>query len=123
MPDRRAPRSGGVRDDPRGSADRPGHRGRQIFFFGTKYSAPMKAVVVNEAGEQVPVQMGSHGIGVSRLVGALIEANHDERHHLAEGVTPFRVGLVNLKRGDAAGRRRLRRALSRSRRCRARSAL
>ncbi|MFO1105516.1 MAG: proline--tRNA ligase [Amaricoccus sp.] len=75
----------------------------QIFFFGTKYSAPMKAVVVNEAGERVPVQMGSHGIGVSRLVGALIEANHDEKGIIwPEGVTPFRVGLVNLKQGDAA---------------------
>lgn len=75
----------------------------QIFFFGTKYSAPMKAVVVNEAGERVPVQMGSHGIGVSRLVGALIEANHDEKGIIwPEGVTPFRVGIVNLKQGDGA---------------------
>ena len=75
----------------------------QIFFFGTKYSDPLKAVVVNEAGERVPVQMGSHGIGVSRLVGALIEANHDERGIIwPEGVTPFHVGIVNLKQGDAA---------------------
>ena len=75
----------------------------QIFFFGTKYSEPLKAVVVNEAGERVPVQMGSHGIGVSRLVGALIEANHDERGIIwPEGVTPFHVGIVNLKQGDAA---------------------
>ncbi len=75
----------------------------QIFFFGTKYSAPMKAVVVNEAGERVPVQMGSHGIGVSRLVGAIIEASHDEKGIVwPEGVTPFHVGIVNLKQGDAA---------------------
>jgi prolyl-tRNA synthetase len=75
----------------------------QIFFFGTKYSAPMKALVVNEAGERVPVQMGSHGIGVSRLVGALIEANHDERGIVwPEGVTPFGAGIVNLRQGDAA---------------------
>ncbi len=74
----------------------------QIFYFGTKYSEPMKAVVVNEAGERVPVHMGSHGIGVSRLVGAIIEASHDERGIIwPEGVTPFRVGLVNLKQGDA----------------------
>ena len=74
----------------------------QIFYFGTKYSEPMKAAVVNEAGERVPVHMGSHGIGVSRLVGAIIEASHDERGIIwPEGVTPFRVGLVNLKQGDA----------------------
>ena len=75
----------------------------QIFFFGTKYSAAMKALVVNEQGERVPVQMGSHGIGVSRLVGALIEANHDEKGIIwPEGVTPFKVGIVNLKQGDSA---------------------
>lgn len=75
----------------------------QIFFFGTKYSEPMKALVVNEAGERVPVQMGSHGIGVSRLVGALIEANHDEKGIIwPEGVTPFKAGIVNLKQGDGA---------------------
>ncbi|MBA3324074.1 MAG: proline--tRNA ligase [Rhodobacteraceae bacterium] len=75
----------------------------QIFYFGTKYSAPMGALVVNEAGERVPVHMGSHGIGVSRLVGALIEANHDERGIVwPEGATPFHVGIVNLKQGDAA---------------------
>jgi prolyl-tRNA synthetase len=75
----------------------------QIFFFGTKYSEPMGAVVVNDKGERVPVQMGSHGIGVSRLLGAIIEASHDERGIIwPEGVTPFHVGLVNLKQGDSA---------------------
>jgi prolyl-tRNA synthetase len=75
----------------------------QIFYFGTKYSAPLKALVSNEEGERVPVHMGSHGIGVSRLVGAIIEASHDERGIVwPEGVTPFRVGLVNLRQGDAA---------------------
>ena len=75
----------------------------QIFFFGTKYSEPLKAVVATEAGERVPVQMGSHGIGVSRLVGALIEANHDERGIVwPEGVAPFHAGIVNLKQGDPA---------------------
>ena len=75
----------------------------QIFYFGTKYSDAMKAMVVNEAGERVPVHMGSHGIGVSRLVGALIEANHDESGIIwPEGVTPYHVGIVNLKQGDTA---------------------
>ena len=75
----------------------------QIFYFGTKYSEPMKAHVLNEKGERVPVHMGSHGIGVSRLVGAIIEASHDERGIVwPEGVTPFHAGIVNLKQGDAA---------------------
>ena len=99
------------RHDPAAFAEVPEERrveGRgievgQIFFFGTKYSEPMKALVVNEAGERVPVQMGSHGIGVSRLVGAIIEASHDEKGIVwPEGVTPFHVGIVNLKQGDAA---------------------
>jgi prolyl-tRNA synthetase len=52
---------------------------------------------------KVPVHMGSHGIGVSRLVGALIEANHDEKGIIwPEGVTPFHVGIVNLKQGDVS---------------------
>ena len=75
----------------------------QIFYFGTKYSAPMKALVSNEAGERVPVHMGSHGIGVSRLVGAIIEASHDDKGIVwPEGVAPFGVGIVNLKQGDGA---------------------
>ncbi len=73
----------------------------QIFFFGTKYSEPMGALVTNAEGERVPVQMGSHGIGVSRLLGAIIEASHDDRGIIwPEGVTPFHLGLVNLKQGD-----------------------
>ncbi|PQV59153.1 prolyl-tRNA synthetase [Defluviimonas denitrificans] len=75
----------------------------QIFFFGTKYSEPMGATVVTADGSRVPVQMGSHGIGVSRLVGALIEANHDDKGIIwPEGVTPFSVGIVNLKQGDGS---------------------
>jgi prolyl-tRNA synthetase len=59
-------------------------------------------VVVNDRGERVPVHMGSHGIGVSRLLGAIIEASHDEKGIIwPEGVTPFPVGIVNLKQGDA----------------------
>ncbi len=75
----------------------------QIFYFSTKYSEPMGAFVTNAAGERVPVHMGSHGIGVSRLVGAIIEASHDDRGIVwPEGVTPFPVGIVNLKQGDGA---------------------
>jgi prolyl-tRNA synthetase len=75
----------------------------QIFYFSTKYSEPMGAVVVNDRGERVPVHMGSHGIGVSRLLGAIIEASHDDRGIIwPEGVTPFPVGIVNLRQGDAA---------------------
>ncbi|PQO23913.1 proline--tRNA ligase [Rhodobacteraceae bacterium WD3A24] len=74
----------------------------QIFYFGTKYSEPMGAVVSNDRGERVPVHMGSHGIGVSRLVGAIIEASHDEKGIIwPEGVTPFHCGIVNLKQGDS----------------------
>ncbi|MFP4329001.1 MAG: proline--tRNA ligase [Paracoccaceae bacterium] len=74
----------------------------QIFYFGTKYSEPMGATVVDREGNRVPVHMGSHGIGVSRLVGAIIEASHDERGIIwPEGVTPFHCGIVNLKSGDA----------------------
>jgi prolyl-tRNA synthetase len=73
----------------------------QIFYFGTKYSEAMNAKVVNSEGKQVPVHMGSHGIGVSRLIGAIIEASHDDKGIIwPEGVTPFGVGIVNLKQGD-----------------------
>jgi len=73
----------------------------QIFYFGTKYSEPMGATVQGKDGKPVPVHMGSHGIGVSRLVGAIIEASHDDKGIIwPEGVTPFHVGIVNLKQGD-----------------------
>ncbi|MEC3861028.1 proline--tRNA ligase [Mesobacterium sp. TK19101] len=75
----------------------------QIFYFGTKYSEPMGATVVDADGNRVPVHMGSHGIGVSRLLGAIIEASHDDKGIIwPEGVTPFHCGLVNLKQGDEA---------------------
>ena len=78
----------------------------QIFYFGTKYSEPMKALVVDERGKRVPVHMGSHGIGVSRLVGAVIEAGHDERGIVwPEQVAPYRVGIVNVTQKDAACRK------------------
>jgi prolyl-tRNA synthetase len=74
----------------------------QIFYFGTKYSEPMGATVQGPDGKPVPVHMGSHGIGVSRLIGAIIEASHDDNGIIwPEGVTPFHVGIVNLKQGDA----------------------
>lgn len=74
----------------------------QIFYFGTKYSDAMNATVQGPDGKPVPVHMGSHGIGVSRLVGAIIEACHDENGIIwPEGVTPFHCGIVNLKQGDA----------------------
>ncbi|WP_438976257.1 proline--tRNA ligase [Roseicyclus sp.] len=75
----------------------------QIFYFGTKYSDAMGALVDDGQGGRVPVHMGSHGIGVSRLVGAIIEASHDDNGIIwPEGVTPFHVGIVNLKQGDAS---------------------
>ena len=74
----------------------------QIFYFGTKYSEPMGATVKGPDGASVPVHMGSHGIGVSRLLGAIIEASHDDKGIIwPEGVTPFHCGIVNLKSGDA----------------------
>ncbi|MFC3615177.1 proline--tRNA ligase [Lutimaribacter marinistellae] len=73
----------------------------QIFYFGTKYSEPMGATVQGPDGKPVPVHMGSHGIGVSRLAGAIIEASHDDKGIIwPEGVTPFHCGIVNLKQGD-----------------------
>jgi prolyl-tRNA synthetase len=73
-----------------------------IFYFGTKYSAPLGAVVAGPGGEQITVEMGSYGIGVSRLVGAIIEASHDDAGIIwPESVAPFKVGLINLKTGDA----------------------
>ncbi len=75
----------------------------QIFYFGTKYSDPLGATVQDADGNQVPVHMGSHGIGVSRLVGAIIEASHDDKGIIwPEGVTPFHAGIVNLRQGDSA---------------------
>ena len=73
----------------------------QIFYFGTKYSKAMDAMVTMPDGSRKAVEMGSHGIGVSRLVGALIEANHDQDGIVwPKTVTPFHVAIVNLKQGD-----------------------
>jgi len=73
-----------------------------IFYFGTKYSEPMKATVTGPDGRETPVHMGSYGIGSSRLVAALIEAFHDENGIIwPQSVAPFDVSLLNLKIGDA----------------------
>ena len=72
-----------------------------IFYFGNKYSKAMNALVTGPNGEDVAVEMGSYGIGVSRLVGAIIEASHDDDGIIwPEAVAPFKVGLINLKVGD-----------------------
>jgi len=74
----------------------------QVFYFGTKYSEAMGARVQGSDGELVTVEMGSYGIGVSRLVGAIIEAFHDDAGIIwPQAVAPFDVGLINLKVGDA----------------------
>jgi prolyl-tRNA synthetase len=73
-----------------------------IFYFGTKYSDPMKAVVTHTDGQDRAVHMGSYGVGVSRLMGAIIEAHHDEAGCVwPEEVAPFGAGVINLKAGDA----------------------
>ena len=72
----------------------------QIFYFGTKYSEPMKAVVTGPDGVERAIHGGSYGVGVSRLVGAIIEASHDEAGiNWPEAVAPFKVALLNLKQG------------------------
>jgi prolyl-tRNA synthetase len=72
-----------------------------IFYFGTKYSEPMKAVVASGDGKEVPVHMGSYGIGPSRLVAAITEASHDEAGIIwPEPVAPFKVAILNLKQGS-----------------------
>jgi prolyl-tRNA synthetase len=72
-----------------------------IFAFGTKYSASMDLNVQTADGGQVHPHMGSYGIGVSRLMGAIIEAGHDENGIVwPESVAPFRVGLINLRADD-----------------------
>jgi prolyl-tRNA synthetase len=74
----------------------------QTFYFGDKYSAPMKAVVSGPDGVDRPVQMGSYGVGVSRLVGALIEASHDDAGIVwPDAVAPFGVAILSLRPGDA----------------------
>ena len=71
-----------------------------IFYFGDKYSGPMKAQVMDSTGKPQTIMMGSYGIGVSRLVGGIIEASHDENGIIwPKSVTPFGAGVLNLKPG------------------------
>ena len=88
----------------------------QIFYFGTKYSEPMKAVVAGPDGVERPIHGGSYGVGVSRLVAAIIEASHDDAGiKWPEAVAPFKVAILNLKQGAAdtdAAAEQLYRALS-----------
>ena len=73
-----------------------------IFHFGQKYSLPMKATISDKMGENTPVFMGSYGVGLSRLVGAAIEANHDQKGIIwPKEITPWDYNIINLKCGDA----------------------
>ncbi len=99
-----------VHDDARFEAEVPEERRvntrgievGQIFYFGTKYSDTMNAQVTGPDGAERPVHGGSYGVGVSRLLGAIIEASHDENGIIwPEEVAPFRVAILNLKQGAA----------------------
>ncbi len=75
----------------------------QVFYFGDKYTKAMKALVAGPDGAERPAQCGSYGVGVSRLVGAIIEASHDDSGIIwPDAVAPYLVGIANLKVGDAA---------------------
>jgi prolyl-tRNA synthetase len=72
-----------------------------IFYFGDKYSKAMGATVMGKDQQEITLEMGSYGIGVSRLVGGIIEASHDENGIIwPESVSPFKAGIINLKVGD-----------------------
>jgi prolyl-tRNA synthetase len=74
----------------------------QIFYFGTKYSDMMKATVAGPDGAEVPIHGGSYGVGVSRLVGAIVEACHDDAGiKWPEAVAPFKAVVLNLKQGSS----------------------
>ena len=73
----------------------------QLFYFGDKYSKPMKATVTDKEGKEVAVHSGSYGIGLTRIVPAIIEASHDENGIIwPVSVAPFEVIIVNLKKGN-----------------------
>ncbi len=72
-----------------------------IFHFGQKYSLPMRATISDKEGNKIPVFMGSYGVGLSRLVGAIIEANHDHKGIIwPKEITPWDYNIINLKSGD-----------------------
>ncbi len=87
-------------------ADRREGRGIEvghIFYFGTRYTQAMNTTVTGPDGRQVMPEMGSYGIGVSRLVGAVIEASHDDAGIIwPDSIAPFTAAILNLKHGDAA---------------------
>ena len=88
----------GVADKREGRGIEVGH----IFYFGTKYSEPMNLTVAAPDGKPTALHMGSYGIGVSRLAGAIIEASHDEAGIIwPDSVAPWKAGILNLKTGDA----------------------
>jgi len=73
-----------------------------IFYFGTKYSEPMGLTVAGRDGAKIIPHMGSYGVGVSRLVGAVIEASHDDKGIIwPDSIAPFKAVIINLKTGDA----------------------
>jgi prolyl-tRNA synthetase len=75
----------------------------QIFYFGKKYSETMNFAVIGPDGGKIFPEMGSYGIGVSRLVGAIIEAKHDDAGIIwPDAIAPFRAAILNLRQGDAA---------------------
>ena len=72
-----------------------------IFYFGEKYSRAMKANATGADGVERPIQMGSYGVGVSRLLGAIIEASHDDNGIIwPDSVAPFGVGIINMRPGE-----------------------
>ena len=74
-----------------------------IFYFGTKYTKAMNTTVAGADGKHVHPEMGSYGVGVSRLVGAVIEASHDDAGIIwPDSIAPFKAAILNLRRGDAA---------------------
>ncbi len=74
-----------------------------IFYFGTKYSSPMALSLAGPDGHAIVPHMGSYGIGVSRLVGGIIEASHDDAGIVwPDAVAPWKVAILNLKPGDVA---------------------
>jgi prolyl-tRNA synthetase len=97
--------------DPAAWADVPAELRREgrgievghIFYFGTKYSEPMGLTVAGPDGRPTAPHMGSYGIGVSRLVGGIIEAFHDDAGiKWPDSVAPFKAAILNLKLGDTA---------------------
>jgi prolyl-tRNA synthetase len=92
-----------ARLDPASKREGRGIEVGHIFYFGTKYSAALGFQVAGPDGQPVAPEMGSYGVGVSRLVGALIEASHDEAGIIwQDSVAPFRAAVLNLKQGDPA---------------------